>query len=379
MISLPELRAKALRQLGSVLRAHLAGENLFPLPVRASKALDRSQGHAHIYAQQAELVAHSKQRTGYGYSLTLKLNPKTRQSEITRIEFETRADYLTFTDMAAAFAAFEANVAVTTATVPALLSLPALPRLLLDNAADWPALLTVCAYFQQHPQPNEYVRNLPLGLPTKFVEQHQAALRPLLNFLIAEHIRPEEDDFFRRFHLLLEEPAIKVRFLDERLRLHPALSQLSVWASEFRQLQLAGRCVFIIENLTSFLSFPLRENSLAIWGGGFAVRLLASTTWLAEKELFYWGDIDVHGFQILAQLRTHYPAVQSLLMDAATFRRYYGDGRGASFVAQVLVDLTTDEQALYQELLRTNARLEQERLPLWVVMAAAADATQPAS
>lgn len=291
MISLPELRAKALRQLEGVLRAHLAGEQPFPLPIRASKALDRSQGAVHIYAQQAELVAHAKHRTGYGYSLTLRLNAKTRQSEITRIEFETRADYLAFVGKAVEFATFEANVARTAATVPALLPLPALPPLLLAYAAEWPDLLAVCRYFQQPPQPNDYGRNLPLALPTKFIERHQAALRPLLNWLIPDHVRAAETDFFRRFHLLLEEPSIKLRFLDAAQRLHPAVSQLSLWASEFRQLSLACRRVFIVENLTTFLSFPLVEGGLAVWGGGFAVSLLAGADWLRNErlELFYWA------------------------------------------------------------------------------------------
>ncbi len=364
MISLAELRAKALRQLDDVLRAHLAGTERFPLPIRASKTLDRSRGHEHVFAQQQELVAHSKQRTGQGYSLAFKLNRKTGQSEINRIEFETLTDYLLFIDKTAEFATFETNVAHTAAGLPELLPLlQETPRLLLDHAAYWPALLTVGAYFQQNPQPNEYVRSLPLNLPTKFVEQHQRALRPLLDYLIPDHVRAEETDFFRRFHLLLEEPGIKIRFLDVALRLHPAVSQLSLWASEFRQLNLAGRRVFIIENLTTFLAFPAVPNAVAIWGGGFAVSLLAGADWLAGKQLFYWGDLDVHGFQILARLRGHFPTAQSLLMDAATLARYYNAGQGATFVAQALPGLTAAEQALYQELLRTNARLEQEQLP----------------
>lgn len=288
MITLPELRAKALNRYKSVLRALLAGEEVFPLPLPVNKTLDRGQGADHIHAQQAELLHHSKNKTGHGYWLDFKLNPKTRQSEISRISFETRADYLDFLDKAGEFRQFAAHAARTAADFPELLPLlMETPGLLLDNAANWPDLLTVCAYFRQNPQPNEYVRNLSLGLPTKFVEQHQPALRTLLNFLITKHIRSDEDDFFRRFHLHQEEPSIKLRFLDAALRLHPAVSQLSVWASEFRQLYLPGRCVFIIENLTTFLSFPLRKNSLAIWGGGFAVRLLADISWLAEKQLFY--------------------------------------------------------------------------------------------
>lgn len=127
MISLPELRAKALRRYPSVPRAHLVGEAIFPLPIPTNKVLDRSQGHEHIHAQQKELIAHAKNRTGHGYWLTIKLNRKTGQSEINRIEFETLTDYLSFVHKAAEFAAFEINAALTVATVPALLPLPALP------------------------------------------------------------------------------------------------------------------------------------------------------------------------------------------------------------------------------------------------------------
>jgi hypothetical protein len=371
MITLPELRAKALNRYKSVLRAHLAGEEAFPLVLPVNKTLNRDQGADHIHAQQAALLHHSKNKTGHGYWLDFKLNPKTRQSEISRISFDTRADYLGFLDKAEEFRQFAAHAARTAADLPALLPLLLeMPRLLLDNTADWPDLLTICTFFQQNPQPNEYVRNLPLSLPTKFIERHQAALRPLLDYLIPTHVRAEETDFFRRFHLLLEEPSIKIRFLDAALRLHPAVSQLSVWASEFRQLNLTGGRVVIIENLTTFLSFPALENSLAIWGGGFAVGLLAGADWLAEKELFYWGDIDVHGFQILAQLRAHYPAAQSLLMDAATLAAYHQGERGGNFQPADLPLLTATEQQLYRTLLRTNYRLEQEKLPLAYVAAA---------
>lgn len=371
MISLAELRAKAGRQYLGVLRAHLGGEDPFPLPVRASKTLDRQQGGAHIYAQQAELLAHSKNRLGRGYTLTTKPNRKTGQSEVSRIAFDTRADFLGFIGKQAEFDSFAANVARTAAALPALLPLLSqAPRLLLDHAADWPGLLTVCAYFQQNPRPELPVRGLPLPLPTKFVEQHQAALRPLLDWLIPDHVRADEDDFFRRFHLWQEEPGIRLRFLDPRQRLHPAVSQMSLWVSEFAQLNPAGSRVYVIENLTSFLAFPAVPDGLAIWGRGYALHLLAEAGWLRDRQLFYWGDVDVHGFQLLAQFRAHFPAAQSLLMDAATFARCYHGGQGSAFNALPLPNLTAEEQALYQQLLVTNARLEQEQLPPDYVAAA---------
>ncbi len=42
---------------------------------------------------------------------------------------------------------------------------------------------------------------------------------------------------------------------------------------------------------------------------------LAQAGWLARCQVYYWGDIDTHGFAILDQLRTHIPHARSLLMD----------------------------------------------------------------
>lgn len=374
MISLHELQTKSLRLYEKVLRAHLAGENLFPLKLPANKNLDRTQGIDQIYAQQAALLLRSKNKTGHGYTLTLKPNPKTKQSEISRISFETRDDFLHFIAKGDEFAGFARTAELAQEALPELLPLLCQqPRLLLLPAATWEQLLQVCQYFQQHPQPNQYVRNLPLALPTKFIERHQATLRVLLDYLLPTYVRSEEKDFFRRFHLHAEEPSIKIRFLEERLRLHPAISHISVWVSEFEQLRLAGNRVYIIENLTTFLSFPAVPDGLAIWGGGFAVQLLAATDWLREKNLFYWGDIDVHGFQILSQIRTHFPAIQSLLMDAATYTQFAHGDVGGIFTSHSLSNLTAPEQTIYQSLLRTNGRLEQERIsPPYVDTAIAA-------
>ena len=376
MITLPELRAKALHRYRSVLRAHLTGEELFPLVLPVNKTLDRRQGADHIHAQQAELLRNSKNKIGYGYWLEFKLNAKTRQSEISRIAFNTLPDFLGFIDKQTEYKSFVANAADTVAKLPELLPLLLeTPKFLLDHAADWPNLLVVCEYFKKNPKPNLHVRSLPLDLPTKFVEQHKTALRPLLEWLIPDHVRTEETDFFRRFCLLLEEPNIKLRFLDAAQRLHPAVSQMSVLASEFRQLNLAVRQVYIIENLTPFLTFPPIKNAVAIWGGGFAVSLLAGADWISETQLFYWGDIDVHGFQILAALRKHFPSVQSLLMDMSTFDHHYRSGQGGEFQAANLALLQAAEQQLYQKLLTTNARLEQEHLPVATLEAAIAEIT----
>src|SRR6056297_1623737 len=46
--------------------------------------------------------------------------------------------------------------------------------------------------------------------------------------------------------------------------------------------------------------------------------LCALVSWLSERRIHYWGDIDTLGFAILNRLRNHLPQAESLLMDRAT-------------------------------------------------------------
>ena len=38
---------------------------------------------------------------------------------------------------------------------------------------------------------------------------------------------------------------------------------------------------------------------------------------LAERDLYYWSDVDFEGHQTLSRLRVYFPYVRSLLMDDA--------------------------------------------------------------
>ena len=100
--------------------------------------------------------------------------------------------------------------------------------------------------------------------------------------------------------------------------------------------------------------------------------MLAQTAWLARCQVFYWGDIDTHGFAILDQLRASLPHAQSLLMDRGTLLAFESQWGGEE--KQTLRDLSRlneEERALYDDLrddrLGKNLRLEQERIGFgWV-------------
>jgi len=89
-------------------------------------------------------------------------------------------------------------------------------------------------------------------------------------------------------------------------------------ADSFIRLQPAVSRVFITENEINFLAFPAVADSLLVFGAGYGFDGLAQAGWLARCQVYYWGDIDTHGFAILDQLRTHIPHARSLLMDRAT-------------------------------------------------------------
>jgi hypothetical protein len=240
------------------------------------------------------------------------------------------------------------------------------PYAALKFADEWRDLLTVCHYFRENPRPNLYARELPIPVHTKFIEQHKGILRDLLDLLLpVEAIKHEEKHFERRFGLRYDEPLIRVRFLDSSEHEHSGIpfGDVSVPVSELRAWSYRPRQCLVVENKLTFLTLPPLPNTLAIWGGGFRVQLLEHLSWLQTGMIFYWGDMDAHGFQILSALRHLFPGVASIMMDVATLERFSEFVvRGTPTLIIDLPYLSLAEQSLYQRIQQENIRLEQERI-----------------
>jgi hypothetical protein len=88
---------------------------------------------------------------------------------------------------------------------------------------------------------------------------------------------------------------------------------------------------------------------------------------LNDCAIFYWGDIDTHGFVILDQLRSHFAHVESFLMDRETLQAHSAmwGSEDQPFTAD-LHRLTSTERALFDDLrdnrIRPKLRLEQEHV-----------------
>lgn len=106
---------------------------------------------------------------------------------------------------------------------------------------------------------------------------------------------------------------------------------------------------------------------MVIFGLGYGVDVLKNVSWLKEKEIYYWGDIDTHGFAMLDQVRSFLPQTKSILMNENILLNHHDlwSVEEKPFFEQ-LTRLREDEHRLLC-LLQGNkwgkgVRLEQERV-----------------
>jgi hypothetical protein len=371
MLSPQEVKQKAEKwwSNGSFLKAYIQNKpfSIIEIPqIGLVKPNEVSVNFSRINQEQILLKAHSKESKGYGYKLGWKyINTRGigQSGFINKIYFESAEDFLSYIEKQQDFEVFKQNFKMLIDRIPQLFHwVEKNPLKLIEYNDKWDNLLKVCEYFVQSPKPNLYVRSLPIDIPTKFIESNTSILRTLLDHLLEKELDFNEKDFFKRFHLQTDEPNIRIRFLDESLYPHPALSQIGVWVAELANFKIDTEQIFVIENLTSFLTFPKVKKSIAIWGGGFGVNLLRDVKWMNNKQLYYWGDIDIHGFQILSQFRTRFPNTQSIMMDTHTFHQFHTGQRGDNFRIADVSKLSIIEMTLYHEIEANNWRLEQERI-----------------
>jgi hypothetical protein len=59
---------------------------------------------------------------------------------------------------------------------------------------------------------------------------------------------------------------------------------------------LSAPRIFITENEINGLAFPDLPDGIVVFGLGYALDRLAAASWMADRAIHYWGDIDTHGF-----------------------------------------------------------------------------------
>jgi len=364
-----DIQRRAVRLFPEFLTAWLDGDDFFPRRIAANLKLDPHDHTKNIRDVEA-LRAGAKERTGFGYSIGWRERRSRdfgRNSFPVKITVETRDDYLRLTGRQAEFAAFSQVVTALRAEFPELESWVRSHRQkAIDIAPELDGLRHVLRYFQAHPRPDCYVRELPLPVDTKFIERHKALLTDWLGRVLPpETIRSEETHFERRFGLRCPELFAMVRFLDPQLQ-HEAespWSELSLPLSALTALNLRDIQVIVVENKINLLTLPCLPRSIGLGALGRAVTELRQARWMESAALVYWGDMDVEGFEILSSLRAVFPQTASRLMDEAALQRFRSlASSGSGRAVPCPPHLTEPERAAFDCCCRENLRIEQEHI-----------------
>lgn len=283
-------------------------------------------------------------------------------------------------------ARFAALTDVTRKRQPQLLSwLAKRPMRALELSNEWSLLLEIVVWLQAHSRPGVYLRQVDIpGVHSKFIEDHRGVLVELLDIILPpaliDSTASGTSQFAKRYGFCDKPVRIRFRVLDPEYALLPGIlvQDITLDAGSFARLDPKVSRVFITENEINFLAFPRLKNSLVIFGAGYGFEMLSKAEWLSHCHIYYWGDIDTHGFAILDQLRNQFDYVDSFLMDRNTllaFETLWGDEEKQTL--RDLHRLNPEERALYDDLrdnrIRKNLRLEQERIGFgWVESALSA-------
>ncbi|HEU5103869.1 MAG TPA: Wadjet anti-phage system protein JetD domain-containing protein [Roseiflexaceae bacterium] len=367
MITPKEISTRTARSYLPFLRSWLRDEPFVPIVFPAGAP---PTDYHTLRSSVEKLLGGAKGPRSYGYRVELETR-QTRahgtQSLPTRIVIDTPDDLLHLAGKVDEFSRFESDITLIRARLPRLNSwLIENPQHVIAHHGAWPDLLRVCAYFLAHPRPGLYARELPIEVHTKFIETHTGILRRLLDALLPpEVIAQNETQFELRYGLQTKEPLVRLRFLDPAVqaRCGLLLSEIAAPVTQIATLTPGTARCLIVENEMTFLTLPPLADTVALWGKGFAVEALAGLSWLSDCKIWYWGDLDAHGFQILSQLRALFPQAMSLLMDQATFETFRAfAGAAPPSGAPPLPHLTASERALFEWLAHEQLRLEQEHI-----------------
>ena len=371
MITPKEIKIKANRKYTSVLQSLALNIPFEKLIIRGDKKYQKVS--LQEFEKEILLInSLSKEKKGFGYTLEFQ-QVKTKylgtQDLPTSIYFETKYDYLKFLGKEEEEALFVENTTKIKEVFPELEPwILKNPLKVIQNQAEWDSILKVCSYFKQNPNPNLYIRELPINVHTKFIENNQGIIKDLLDSIILDHIKVDEKLFEKRFNLKYAEPQIRFKILDKTIseRFFYGLEDIATTINQFETLNLPIERVIVLENKTTFytaLTLPKIDKTITIFGSGFSVSNLKDVSWFKDKTLLYWGDLDAQGFEILSQFRSYFPQTKSIFMDKITFDKYYENDIGTTSNITTPLNLTHEEQKLYNYIKRNNLRLEQEKIP----------------
>lgn len=235
------------------------------------------------------------------------------------------------------------------------------PLKTIDLANQWGRLLAAYQWLADSRDSGRYLRQIDApGVDTKFVESHRGVLSSMLGAPVSKGALEQE------LGLSVKPSYVRLR-LDPRVGPTAGVSELSVRTEELPALNLQCETVLMVENEITYLTVPVPPGGAVVWGKGFEAQRTQVLAEFSETPVYYWGDLDTHGFAILHGVRAALPQTQSVLMDRQTLLEHRSRwGVEPSPTAARLSRLTPAENSVYEDLVSgryaDRLRLEQERI-----------------
>jgi hypothetical protein len=372
MISPNNIKVKAERKYFSFLQSVVQAVPFTRIVIPGDKTYNKTSV-GDFQKEILALVNQSKEKRGFGFTIdyqTIKTKSIGTQSLPTIIYFDTEKDFLKFLGKEKEVEKFINDWETIYSNFPELKDwILKNPTKIIQHQDKWECILKVCNFFKNCPKPNLYIRELPINVHTKFIESNKSITTELLEVIIQSHINQNEKEFEKRFNLKYREPLIRFKVLDKKISqsYFSGIDDISIPVSQFECLNLPLKKVLIVENKTTLyttLTLPKMEETIAIFGSGYGVSNLKNVNWFKNIDLYYWGDIDAQGFEILSQVRSYFPKTTSILMDKETFDKYFENDFGTPSIVKNEMLFNENEKQLYKTVKMNNWRLEQEKIPL---------------
>lgn len=226
------------------------------------------------------------------------------------------------------------------------------------DAATVDGIILIARYIREHPGLNIHQRTVRLpGIDTKFVERYKTMIEMLLN----------DGEFKLKDHRSVE---IIVCYRDPKhLKNASRMCDVIIPGYSDTPFEYVPKAIVVCENKHSAMYMYPRDGLITMMGVGYsaATRILTELRISNHPHLIYWGDIDLEGMAILANVRKAGVKIRSICMDAHTAKKYAAYDVIPSHKSQVKLDplfLTAEERGALKMLESGRIhRIEQEKLP----------------
>ncbi len=212
-----------------------------------------------------------------------------------------------------------------------------------------------------------YLRSVPLnGVDTKFVEKNLVLIGAMMDQRSGGMVSIAGGLLRWLGCLTKDTDQLLIRPLCEHTRESlGGFSKIWVTSEDLERTNPPGKRLLLVENAVSGLELPALDQTIAVIGcGGNLAWLRAS--WLHEKDVAYWGDIDSWGLHWLAVARRAVPNLTALMMDLETFQRHPEGVVSEDAAANPATAFLTQNEVELLKVLTEHpaapARLEQEKL-----------------